>query len=139
MAGKGDKNIKLLGFGTERGADPKEAGRAGGTKRWSIRNAVRRLCAQEFDFTRIDDPKYLQEFLTEGGRRNPTLAEMLALKRIQQAMASPSAMEMVVGDIDGKLVEKKAEVQGKSLAELIAMSHEIEEGRKPSESDDEED
>jgi hypothetical protein len=111
-------------FGKDGGADPKEAhakSREKMKENFSIRQAMRRIAAHRFDTS--EDAKTLDKQLKQDifPRATMTGAQVAAIARFTQAMKNYKAMQAVVEDIDGKLIEKKVEAKV-GYAELVAGS-----------------
>ena len=88
-------NVARYGFGQPGGADPAEAARRG--KPWSVRNAVRKLAAEEVN---AEDPN------SSKPKGIMTRAQIIAMRQLEKAMAGDSQAAMYVTDnVDGKLAQ----------------------------------
>lgn len=119
-----DPTNRLIGsrFGEEGGADARAAqakSRAKMIENNSVRRMVNRIAAHEFD-TGPDAPPIQDQIRGIFGRKM-TGAQMMAAARVAQGMKNYKAMQNIVEDIDGKLIEKKVEAQV-SYADLVAGS-----------------
>jgi hypothetical protein len=106
------------------GADPKEAqakSREKMKENNSVRQAMRRIACHQFDTSEDAKPllKQIQQDIFP--RRTMTGAQLAAITRFTQALKNWKAMQNVVEDIDGKLIEKKVEAKI-GYAELVAGS-----------------
>jgi len=125
---KQDPTERLIGsrFGEDGGADAREAqakSRQKMIENASVRRMVNRIASHEFDFA--PDAKAIPDQIKDVFGRKLTGAQMLAATRFAQAMKNPTAMQQIVEDIDGKLIEKKVEAKV-GYAELVAGSLERE-------------
>lgn len=115
-------------FGEDGGGDPREAqakSREKMKENASVRRMVRRIAAHEFDFGEGAKPLPDQIKSDVFGTRRMTGAQVLAAARFAQAMKNNTAMNSIVEDIDGKLIEKKVEAQV-GYAELVSGSLDME-------------
>lgn len=114
-------------FGEEGGGDPREAqakSREKMKENASVRRMVRRIAEHEFDFG--DGAKPIPDQIKDVfGSRRMTGAQVLAAARFAQGMKNYKAMQGLVEDIDGKLIEKKAEAKV-GYAELVSGSLDME-------------
>lgn len=129
MGNENKKNIIDHGrntrFGQKNGADPRDA-RAKQVNPSSIRTALRRLMARQIDVN-VDYKKELTldarlKFLADKNG-DVTEAMIVAAIAITQAVQSPKAMQHLIDQVDGKLIEKQAQTII-SLADLVAGSFE---------------
>lgn len=123
-----DPTDRLIGsrFGEDGGADARDAqakSRERMMENSSIRRMVRRIAAHEFDMA--PGSQSIPDQIRGIFGRKMTGAQMMAAARIAQGMKNPTAMQQVVEDIDGKLIEKKVEAKV-GYAELVAGSLERE-------------
>lgn len=113
-------------FGTK-GEDPREAqakSREKMKENSSVRRMVKRIAEHEFDFN--EGAKPLPDQIKDVfGKRKMTGAQVLAAARFAQAMKNNTAMNAIVEDIDGKLIEKKVEAKV-GYAELVSGSLDME-------------
>lgn len=111
------KHAEGYRYGDPGGADPSESAKSG--KPWSIRNAVRRICAAEFDMS--PDAPTVDEQIKKLFRGKMTGGQIAAVRKFAQAMKDFRAMENLTNDVDGKLVERnETTLKGDLAAELIA-------------------
>lgn len=104
-------------FGSDRGADPSEAGRKGAHKKWSVRDSSRRMAALT-----VGEAKEMMENIDE-----LTVAQAVALAKFQKAMKGDTkAMLQFTEDVDGKLVDRKVHAEV-TLADLVTGSLEYDE------------
>lgn len=115
---------KQTQFGSEGGPDPVEAGRKGGYSKGSIRQSLRRIGAHEFEVGE-DAPDFTQQMMKVfGGEKRMTGSQLAAVKKFGQAMKNPKAMDTLIDNIDGKLVQKQVETKV-SLEDLVNGSYDI--------------
>lgn len=105
-------------FGDPNGPDPAEAGRKGGQQKASIRAAVRRIAAAEFDIGEDAPPMKTQINRVFGGENKMTGAQMAGARKFALAMNDLRGLENLTNDVDGKLVEKRVEAKT-SLEDLV--------------------
>jgi len=115
MAGNGnEKSLKnLKKFGTPGGSKPMNGDHGYPYERWSLRGSIRHLAAQEID------PRDKDALAKLMGKRKPTIAEMIAIKKLSKAMAGDYAcMESVENSVDGKLAETIFTPDQKSIEKI---------------------
>lgn len=105
--------------------DQEEISRKGGEAKNSIRRAQRRLAAHKpgTDTPQLRD--FARAFHPHGKLSELTVAQLMAIKSAQQATQNYKAMENFINNVDGKLIEKKAEVQMGSLVDIVAAADQI--------------
>ncbi len=122
----GNPKIAALGastrFGQPGGPDPGLMAREKNPAH--VRAVLRRLAACEIDITQPVTIELLSKMLRRDGSML-TGAEMLAVRKWQQAMTNWRAMDSLIDAIDGKQVQKQVEAQA-TLADLINRSYELE-------------
>lgn len=125
-----DKNplVRLQGKGFHSTNDPRDAQKKSTQKlheNREVRVALRRIAAHEFDFS--DGARPIQDQIKDDvfNRKKMTGAQMFAAVRASQAMRNWKAMEGLINDIDGKLVEKRVEATV-SYADLVNASLKLE-------------
>lgn len=102
--------------------------KCGNRKPWSIRNAVRKILASPLCVDKLKtaqgraelfDPVNIAKELFGNSTRTLTPAELIAVKKIQVALAGDvKAMQQLEDSADGKLVEKRISAST-SLASLV--------------------
>lgn len=120
--------VRLQGAGFHSTNDPKEA-QAKGVKNRNenreVRASLRRIAAHEFDFS--EGAKPIQDQIKNDvfKSKKMTGAQFFAAVRASQTLKNWKAMEGMINDIDGKLVEKRVEAQV-SYADLVNQSLQLE-------------
>lgn len=131
QSGKADHLVKYQ-FGKDGGNDPREAKQkqteAGQGNQHSIRNSLRRLMTQDIDVTKTPTAKDMAKMFGRSGTKIK-MHEMMAIASVQQALKNFKAMENVINNVDGKLVEKQM-TTNVTLADLVTKSYEAEEGQE---------
>lgn len=126
--GNPDINKYSVPFGPDN--DPHKAQKKSAP--WSIRNAVRRICAREMIKMQADEKmtiERLAELVFDG--RQPSMGEMVALRRVFEALrGNPKFSQFVTEDVDGKLVQKTVEAKA-TLAEIVSKSYDEEQADEP--------
>lgn len=127
----GNPNIVEYGkgthFGKEGAADAQAAqakSRVTMKENSSIRRMVKRIAAHEFDVSE-GAPPISDQIKAIFGKRKMTGAQMFAATRAAQAMKNYKAMQNLVEDVDGKLIEKKVEATV-NYADLVSGSLQLE-------------
>lgn len=105
-------------FGEAEGADPRAAQQK--SKPWSIRAMAKRICAAEFDVG-PNAPSIEEQIKTLFGGKM-TGGQLAAVRKFAQAMKDPRAMDTLIDNVDGKLIEKKIEATA-TLADIVGKSY----------------
>ncbi len=109
---------KSTRFGADGGANPSDAASFGNHRRAQVRSSLRRLMGHVTG-TASPSASDLAKGFGKGRRLdNLTVAEVMALHKVQQAMKNPKAMDTLIDHVDGKQVEKKLEAKV-TLADII--------------------
>lgn len=134
---------KSTRFGEPGGADPAEAAEEK-HRRGSPRSALRRLACHmpEIEITpegtmKAPSPNQIAQAFGRGKKFNQlTMAEIWAIQFQKQGMQDGKIMTKVIENVDGKLLEKKAEAKVGTLAELVAAADDLERAEEENGSDD---
>jgi len=110
MSNKKPKNV----IGSPGGPDPTELAE----RRWSVRDAQRRLAAAEFDgnITLVGLTNKLRD-----KRGKLTVAQVVAARRVHDALTKPDERMRFIDDVEGRLFDKRIEAQT-TLADLVTAT-----------------
>lgn len=128
MAGVGNPDIKQIGEETRFGNgknDPLKAN-AAPNDRGAMRKALKKIARHMFDLGPDAPPFDVQmKRVFSMDEAKLTGAELVAVRKFQQAMAEGKYMDKLIDHVDGKLVDRKVEATV-TLADIINKSYEIE-------------